>query len=273
MRLQRFSVASAPHLCAGRGACRLPGRRRCRGRNGRRRDAAIAVAGVVRIAGSSGAGFASACRSHLLPSQLGRSSPGTPRRSRRRLRSLDVAFHPSPSLLLPAAAGCRSTVTVKGNANQRKCGQQALTASQPYADEVPRSSSVPQRCSDVPRGATQRGSGLAFAESLLLGIGAEGRVDHQRHPGSLYRGAIRSNARNIGAHRLPLPSVVWPHSLGELNRKLAVLRRSGRYACLLASVPATAFRSGAYRLARPNRTLGLAEVSESLPPEPSSGTE
>ena len=57
------------------------------------------------------------------------------------------------------------------------CGRsrsgRAFAASQPYAEDGPRSSSVAQRCSEWPGGATQRGIGMAREELGLLGVRAE----------------------------------------------------------------------------------------------------
>ena len=68
----------------------------------------------------------------------------------------------------------------------------------------PRSSSVAQRCSEWPGGATQLRVGVGGEERRLLGVGAEARVDDQGEPVARAAAAIRSKAAATSG-RIPSP--------------------------------------------------------------------
>jgi hypothetical protein len=76
-----------------------------------------------------------------------------------------------------------------------KWKRSALRASHPYADEGPKSSSVPSRCSDLPGGATYFGSGRRLYSSACSASERYAEVMMKDTPSARAAAANRSKAR------------------------------------------------------------------------------
>ena len=91
-----------------------------------------------------------------------------------------------------------------------KPNRPAFAASHAYADGGPRSSSVAQRCSEVPGGATQRGSGFCAQSSACSASERKPSLTSSETPSAAAAAAIRSKAAATSG-RIPSP---WRYSSG-----------------------------------------------------------
>jgi hypothetical protein len=82
--------------------------------------------------------------------------------------------------------------------------RRALAASHEYDDDGPRSSSVAQRCSDRPGGATQVGSGWRSQSSACSASDRNPEVTTRVWPAPRAAAAIRSKAAATSG-RMPSP--------------------------------------------------------------------